>query len=252
MSTDWYKRGAEGVEDVKDYEEERAQRASGVYRLWLPAGGSTTFTFLDTEGFFFKEHNYYHRGSWLNWETCIQDIGEEDCPFCEHGVRTYYECVFTVVDHAVYESKKTPGKMITNTKKLLVLRSTARKKILRKKDQLEGILTYAKFSSHRDDRKECSTGEDFEFLERLTKEQVMAMAPTEWMGQAITPETWIQPFDYPKLFVPKTAAQLGRILGKVEPAGSGDQPSMGRGEEGSTTEDSAAPSVQDLINQPTS
>ena len=247
--TEWYKRGEEGIEDVKDYEEDRASRASGVFRLWLPAGGSTTFTFLDTEGFFFKEHNYYHKGSWLNWETCIQDIGEEDCPFCEAAVRTYYECVFTVIDHARYESKKTPGKIITNTKKLLVLRSTARKKILRKKDQLEGDLTFAKFSSHRDDAKECSTGEDFEFIERLTRDQVLAMAPTEFMGQAITAESWIQPYDYPKLFAPKRAEALNRILGRVT-TGSKDQPSMG-----STTQEAAAgdnkdaPSVQDLINQ---
>lgn len=251
--TDWFKRGQEGVEDVADYEKDREQRSSGVFRLWIPAGGSTTFTFLDTEGFFFKEHNYFHKGSWLNWETCIQDIGEEECPFCEDGVRIYYECVFTVIDHARYESKKTPGKIITNTKKLLVLRSTARKKILRKKEQLEGNLTYAKFSTHRDDRKECSTGEDFEFIERLTKEQVMAMAPTEFMGQAITPETWIQPYDYPKLFAPKTHDQLRRALGRVEPVGSQDEPSMSAGSESTSSPDqqdgSSPPSVQSLINQ---
>lgn len=247
---DWFKRGQEGVDDVKDYEDDRASRASGVFRLWIPAGGSTTFTFLDTEGFFFKEHNYYSRGSWLNWETCIQDIGEDDCPFCEANVRVYYECVFTVIDHARWESKKTPGKIITNTKKLLVLRSTARKKILRKKDQLDGSLTFAKFSTHRDDRKECSTGEDFEFIERLTREQVAAMAPSEFMGQAITPEAWMRPFDYPKLFQPKSYNQLNRALGRVQPVGSGDEPSMSAGEEStSDSSDSPAPSVQSLINK---
>jgi len=257
--TEWYKKGVEGVQDVKDYEEDRVSRASGIFRLWLPPGGSCEFTFLDSEGFFFKEHNFYHRGSWLNWETCVQDIGEEDCPFCESGIRTYYECVFTVIDHSSYESKKTPGKVITNSKKLLVLRSTARKKILRKKDQLEGDLTYARFSSHRDDAKECSTGEDFDMVRRLTKAEVMAMAPTEYMGQAITPEAWITPYDYPKIFEPKRSAALSRIIGRVAPVGSGDQASMG----GSTTQDNAkqddtqkdttpsvpAPSVQDLINQ---
>ena len=253
--TEWYKKGSDGEQDVKDYEEDRASRASGVFRLWIPAGGSTQFTFLDTEGFFFKEHNYYHRGSWLNWETCIQDIGNEECPFCEDGVRVYYECVFSVIDHARYESKKQPGKIITNTKKLLVLRSTARKKVLRKKDQLEGDLTFARFSTHRDDRKECSTGEDFEFIQKYTKEEVMAMAPAEYMGQAITPEAWIQPFDYPKLFAPRSAESLRRILGRVGPIGSNDQPSMGAPDtkdpepktDGAST--GSAPSVQSLINQ---
>ena len=115
---------------------------------------------------------------------------------------------------------------------------------------MEGDLKYAKFSTNRDDAKECSTGEDFEFLERLTKEQVMAMAPVELMGQAITPEAWIQPYDYPKLFQPKTSAVLSRIIGRVAPVGSDQPPSMGAS---STKEevvtDKAAPSVQDLINK---
>jgi hypothetical protein len=250
---EWYQQGAEGQEAVKDYEDDRRKRSGGAFRLWIPAGGSTEFTFLDSEGFFFKEHNYYSRGSWLNWETCIQDIGQEDCPFCEDGVRTYYECVFTVIDHASYESKKTPGKIITNSKKLLVLRSTARKKILRKKDQNDGDLKYVRMSTHRDDKKECSTGEDFEVVKRLTKEEVMAMAPSEWMGQGITPEAWIEPFNYKQLFEPKKAAALSRVLGRVEPVGAGDAPSRSadttasdgeQKKEGSET----APSVTSLIN----
>lgn len=249
----WYQKGEEGKQAVKDFEEDRASKLGGAYRLWIPAGGSTEFTFLDTEGFFFKEHNYYHNRSWMNWETCIQDIGEEDCPFCEQAIRVYYECVFSVIDHAEYESKKNPGRIIRNTKKLLVLRSTARKKILRKRDQHDGDLTYVRMSTHRDDAKECSTGEDFEIVNTYTKQEVMAMAPTEYMGKAITPEAWIEPFDYVKIFAPKKASQLDRILGRVAPVGSGDGPS--RGSEEDNKESSApaegaakAPSVTSLIN----
>jgi hypothetical protein len=251
----WYQKGSEGAEAVKDFEDDRASKFGGAYRLWIPAGGHTEFTFLDTEGFFFKEHNYYHNRSWMNWETCLQDIGEEDCPFCEAGIRVYYECVFTVVDHAEYESKKTPGKIISNTKKLLVLRSTARKKILRKRDQQSGDLTYVRMSTHRDDAKECSTGEDFEIIKTQTKEEVLAMAPTEWMGQAIAPETWAQPFEYVKIFQPKKAKQLERILGRVSPAGSGDAPSRSAGSDDANKEEAkpasngkGAPSVHSLIN----
>ena len=249
----WYQKGTEGAEAVKDFEDDRASKFGGAYRLWIPAGASTEFTFLDTEGFFFKEHNYYHNRSWMNWETCLQDIGEEDCPFCEAGIRVYYECVFSVIDHAEYESKKNPGRIIKNTKKLLVLRSTARKKILRKRDQHNGDLQFVRMSTHRDDSKECSTGEDFEVIKTQTKAEVMAYAPTEFMGQAITPESWIEPFEYVKLFAPKKAVQLERIIGRVSPAGSGDAPSRG-----ATTEDNAkpstegdgkgAPSVHSLIN----
>jgi len=247
----WYSKGTEGAEAVKDFEDDRASKFGGAYRLWIPAGGSTEFTFLDTEGFFFKEHNYFANKSWMNWETCLQDIGEEDCPFCEAGIRVYYECVFTVIDHAEYESKKNPGRIVKNTKKLLVLRSTARKKILRKRDQHDGNLQYVRMSTHRDDAKECSTGEDFEVVNRYTKAEVMAMAPAEWMGQAITPESWIEPFEYIKLFQPKKAAQLERILGRVSPVGSGDGPSRSAGDREDSKENSngkPAPSVHSLIN----
>lgn len=192
----------------------------------------------------------------MNYETCLQDIGEEDCPFCESGVRVYYECVFSVIDHAQYESKKSPGKIISNTKKLLVLRSTARKKILRKRDQQGGSLLYVRMSTHRDDAKECSTGEDFEIIKTQTRDEVRAMAPVEWMGKAITPEAWIEPFDYVKLFAPKKASQLDRILGRVAPVGSENGPSRGEstsqsGEEGKTPGSEGktdAPSVHSLIN----
>lgn len=248
----WYQKGSEGAEAVKDFEDDRASKFGGAYRLWIPAGGSTEFTFLDTEGFFFKEHNYFHNKTWMNWETCLQDIGEEDCPFCEAGIRVYYECVFSVIDHAEYESKKTPGRIISNTKKLLVLRSTARKKILRKRDQHGGDLQFVRMSTHRDDSKECSTGEDFEVIKSQTKEEVMAYAPTEFLGQAITPEAWIAPFDYIKLFQPKKASALERIIGRVSPAGAGDPPSRGasdnKEESSSASNGKDAPSVHSLIN----
>jgi hypothetical protein len=109
-------------------------------------------------------------------------------------------------------------------------------------------------STHRDDAKECSTGEDFEVIKVQTKAEVMAMAPTEYMGKAITPEAWLEPFDYVKIFAPKTAAQLDRILGRVAPVGSGDAPSRGLpsddNEKGNDepTSSKGAPSVHSLIN----
>jgi hypothetical protein len=246
----WFRKGAEGAEAAKQDEEDRASRI-GVYRLWLPAGGSAQFTFLDSEGFFFKEHGYYANGSWNNYETCIQDIGEEDCPFCEAGLRYYYECVFSIVDHTEFVSKKTQKRM-SNTKKLLVLRSTARKKVLRKKDQLDGDLTYCRFESHRDDAKECNTGEDFDFIQRYSKEDVLRLAPAEYMGKAIVPNEWIKPFNYMELFAPKKAEQLRRILGRVpDPIGSGESASIEKSSEDDNKEDKkpsgSRPSVQSLL-----
>lgn len=255
MTQSWFSKGEEGAERAKQDEEDRANKF-GAFRLWLPAGGSTEITFLDSEGFFFREHNFYHNKSWMNWETCIQDIGEEDCPFCEAGVKYFYECVFTVIDHSEYVSKRTQ-KVVRDTKKLLVLRSTARKKVLRKKDQQDGDLTYCRFAVNRDSAQECSTGEDFDFLKRATREEVLQYAPTEYMGKAITATEWIKPFDYMSIFQPKKAEQLRRILGKVpEPTGAGDSPNFRNQSSGGTnasdTQQEAVgsgdkPSVQSLI-----
>lgn len=249
----WFKTGDQGAEAAKHDEEDRA-KSSGAYRLWLPAGGSTQFTFLDSEGFFFKEHNYFYQNSWQNWETCIQDIGNEDCPFCEAGLNYYYECVFTIIDHAEYYSKKHE-KQMKDVKKLLVLRSTARKKVLRKKEHTcQGDLKFCKFETHRDDKKECSTGEDFDYIQRLSQEEVMAMAPREWAGQPISPTDWIKPFDYAKLFQPRNADSLRRILGRIgkggsAPVGSGDSPGLPSTEEtsDSNTTTTEKPSVQSLL-----
>lgn len=41
----WYQKGSEGAAAVKDFEEDRASKLGGAYRLWIPAGGSTEFTF---------------------------------------------------------------------------------------------------------------------------------------------------------------------------------------------------------------
>jgi hypothetical protein len=258
----WYQTGNEGEKAIKNYEEDRANSAAGIFRLWLPPGGSTQFTFLDSAGFYFKEHNYYHNRSWLNWETCIQDIPEfPDCPFCEAGVRVYYECVFTIIDHSQWESKKKPGTIIKDTKKLLVLRSTARKKVLRKMESMGGDLTGVRMSTNRDDAKECSTGEDFEIIrfedgrERYSREELMAFAPAEYAGKPVDPAEWIKPFDYKEIFAPRSAEALSRILGRIPAAGAGDAPSRSASSNNSNTEGSkptgdgkSAPSVNSLIN----
>lgn len=247
----WYKTGEEGQEAAKHDEEDR-QKSVGAYRLWLPAGGSTQFTFLDSEGFFFKEHNFYTpQNGWMNWETCIQDIGDDDCPFCEAGLKYYYECVFSIIDHATYYSKKHEKEM-TNVKKLLVLRSTARKKVLRKKEtSCAGDLLFCRFETHRDDKKECSTGEDFDFISRQSDEEVLAMAPAEWAGKPIQPAEWVKPFDYMTLFQPRSANSLRRILGRIgkggeTPVGSGDRPTMPSTTE-KKEESKGKPSVQSLL-----
>ena len=242
----WYDQGEAGQEKARQDDEERKRRASGIFRFWLPVDKSAQFTFLDTAGFFFKEHQLYINGSWMNFETCIQDIGEEDCPPCEAGMKYSYVCVFTVVDHSEYVSKTTK-KRVTNTKKLLVLKATARNKILKQKERREGDLTFCRYEATRFADKECSTGEDFEFIQRYTLDEMQAMAPSEWMGNPITPNEWLKPFDYMKLFNPKSAAELRRIIGMVQPVGSESSPFRGETSMGEDDAQEAPPDVSSLV-----
>lgn len=242
----WYEEGEAGQEKAKADDEERKRRASGIFRFWLPVDKSAQFTFLDSRGFFFKEHQLYLNGSWQNYETCIQDIGEEDCPPCEAGLKYSYVCVFSIIDHSEYVSKSTK-KRVKDTKKLLVLKATARNKILKQKERRDGDLTFCRYEATRFADKECSTGEDFEFIKRASLEEIKAMAPTEYLGKPITPEEWMKPFDYPKLFEPKPAAELRKIIGMHQPVGGEDGPFRSSNGEHEEQQEAAPPDVSSLV-----
>ena len=98
----------------------------------------------------------YLNGSWLNWETCIQDIGEEDCPLCDAGMSPSYVCVFTVIDHSEFTTKK--GVLVKDQIRLLVLKTSARAKMWRQKSRRDGNLVGCRYESTRHTAKECNTG----------------------------------------------------------------------------------------------
>lgn len=222
----WYKQGKEGEEQA---EEEDKNRPTGDgdpkrYRFWLAPGKNTKVTFLDGEGFFFREHQYYKNGSWLNWETCISDIGEdEECPPCEEGNKYSYVAAFTVIDHTKFKTRR--GAEVTARKRLIVFKSTARNKVLKQKERREGNLKGCMFELSRFTDKECSTGEDFEFLERIDVEELKTLAPEGANAEETKKkaEDFVKPFDYAEIFKPKSAAELRVALGVAAPVGSEDQ-----------------------------
>jgi len=152
----WYEKGDEGAQKAKDESERRQAEYSGPQRFWLAPDKSTKFVLLDSEGFFFKEHQYQKGGNWLNWETCLDDIGEEECPFCESDFRYSFVAAFTIIDLSKYKSKQT-GEMVTARKKLIIFKSTAQAKILKQKERHENDLTGCVFETTRYTKKECST-----------------------------------------------------------------------------------------------
>jgi hypothetical protein len=236
----WFKQGEEGAASAKAEDERRqAEFAGMVSRFWLKPDKSTKIIFLDSKGFYYREHQIKKNGSWLNWETCISDIGEDDCPVCENGYKYAYVCAFSIIDCSKYTDKR--GNKVTARKKLMICKSTARNKILKRKEKLDGDLTGCIFEVTRYNEKESSTGEDFEFLQRVTVEEIKELCP-----QGDDAAEFIKPYDYIDLFQPKTVDELREFVGVKAPIGAEDAPSTQQ-KSSNTKKSGEAKSLKDLI-----
>lgn len=170
---------------------------------------------------FFKEHSYKAGGTWGHFATCISDMGGEDCPFCDDGMRYSYVCAFTIIDLSQFTTKKD-SQLITASKKLFVTKGTATKKLLKKRERQNGNLVGCKFEVSRYEQKEVSTGSDFEFIERLDENAMMNLRMTS--GPYSTPANeWLKPFNYMEIFKPKSAQEMRKLLGKAEPVGGDNE-----------------------------
>ena len=162
---------------------------------------------------FFREHTLYRNGKWNTHVTCLNDIPDiqEECPIdlLPENAPSYVGA-FTIIDIGTYPTKK--GGPLVNPKQLLMCKSTARGRVMKKKERLEGNLTYCKFELSRIGLNDVSTGSDFEFLERLTKDQVLALAPLVTETQKITPEEYIKPVNYLEAFAPMAISEINRLL----------------------------------------
>lgn len=208
----WYSKGDDGFNKAQQIQEE-AQSQYGPMRFWLKPQSSAKITFLDTEGFYFNEHNLKINGKWGNYYTCTKDFSE--CPLCDSGDRSGYVCAYTVIDHSEYITKS--GKTIKNQKKLLVVRPSVMNKLARRREALDGNLTHHVFLFTRDKKEECSTGEDIEHIKLLSKADVLKFKPAD---SKMSDEEFLAPFDYMKLFAPKSVEELRRISGQTAPVGA--------------------------------
>jgi hypothetical protein len=246
----WFSKGNEGLEKAETFEEERRKAASGIKRIWLKPdkNAPVRFTFLDTEGFFFKEHQLKIAGSWQNWETCIQDLGDEDCPLCEENYRVSFVGAFTVLEHCDFVSKRT-GERIRAIKKLLVVKAAARNKIMKQKERRDGDLTYCLYESTRYSGDECNTGEDFEFIEKQKKEDLQSLMPNYYLeaDEENKESNWLEPYKYEEIFAPKTAAELRERVGIAAPVGSEEAPYRKEKAKEEETEAKEKPSIKELV-----
>lgn len=217
----FFKEGDEGERIAKEEEEERQKNQTR--RFWLAPDTSAEFTFIDTQGVYFWEHDLVINGQPGNYETCLKNVDRDmECPLCIHGKYPAYKiCMFTIIDHREFPSKVT-GNKVTNTKKIFAVKPTARDRIIREKSKRENNLIGCRYETFRSKKKESKTGEVFTFIKRATKEEILTYCPSD-----VDPKEFFEPFNYKELFAPKTEEALRKLIKMAAPVGADDEPWTG-------------------------
>ena len=244
----WYKTGEEGWDKAKKEdaaakrrrEESRDPRKN---RFWLENDSAAKITWLDTPQFFLHEHNLKIDGHWGNFETCLKDF--DTCPLCESGLNSSYIVAGTIISHKVWVDKA--GNRHANEKQLFVAKGRARQRLLRQIGLRDGDLTGCVFEMARGSgATECASGEDFEYIGRITKAKLKKLVP-----KGATGKEFLAPLNYEEIFAPKTAEELRQIVGGEEPVGSKENeedalPGETKEEDDEKTEEEAT-SIEDLL-----
>jgi hypothetical protein len=212
-----------GDEGRKFFEEEKQrqkeQAEQGNVREWrfkLSPSSTGYVVFLDDIDAFLLEHQYSRnvngKTNYYNYETCIRDI-EGECPLCENGNNASLVSVASIIDFTEYTKKD--GTKTGPRKKIIVLKKGGTERFLRKQEKLKG-LKYKKFEIFRSsDPKGEATGTDVEYEKDVDPDVLKKFCPE---GQDAN--EWLKPFDYNKIFKPKTAKEIRSLIGISDPVGS--------------------------------
>lgn len=165
----------------------------------------------------FNEHNLTIDGDWKNWFTCLAKI-DPPCPICSNGHYKYYIGMYTVL--AEWQDQDGVAHW---SKRLFAAKIDAIERIRMKQGQYkkdgriaDGQFQYGMFHVSRSGERSVVTGDDLEFIRTLSREEAEGLLPAPQQGQE--PLT-VDPYDYMKLFEPKSKADLDKLLrsGRVQP-----------------------------------
>lgn len=209
------------------------------FRFYCPPGESREVVVVDAEPDFFRhEHNLQNQRSkkWDIFVACIND--HANCPVCKSTDRaSYFAMYLTIIDLTAYENRD--GDTVEWSKKLLVVKQTQQKKILRLFER-HGTLRGMILQMTRDGEKDAAIGNDIEFVEFMSEED-METYVTEYTDQNGKKHEVIgsEPFDYDEIFPEPTEQQLRAIVGGKAEAGSRDDDDreLGRGRRGGDRDD---------------
>ena len=222
VTPNWFQKGEAGIKtaDQKMQEQKIRFEQRVPFKFKVEVGKNKKGTFLDDPDFFFSVHSVKNVRGGFDDITCINDF--DTCPICASGQYPSYALLATVIDHEGYINKD--GVKRLHTKQLAMFKSGAQKKLLRRKEDLKlPSLAGCCFTFARDGKKECATGEDIQFFKQFTPNQMLQMAPKDIIdkGQAEIVKH-ITPYDYAKIFAPRTKEELSALIGAPPPVGAQD------------------------------
>ena len=178
----WFEQGYEGLdreeEKARVRKEQKEKMSGDLRRLWLPAKKNLEATFVTDPPFCFWEHQLQIDGNWRNWATCVRGLeGYKYCPICKLSDKIkkfwrYYAGAYKIIDHNEWTDrsdvfhKDTPLLMIARKDSLAVFRNHA---------NIRSGLVGCRYNVFRSGSKSASIGDDWNFLEKITEEQMVEM-----------------------------------------------------------------------------
>ena len=186
-----------------------------LFRFWVPKDKDASITFIDgnlVDGVldvpFMYEHNIMQNGKWGNFYICTQDV--EPCPICEGGSSPSYVGMLAVIDHSEYVSKKDGATHKDNVKLFVAKRDTI--KTLQKLAVKRGGLRGCRFDVSRTGDKSPSVGNMFDFIEKVSEEQMVAKygdKAAQLNYEEIMSKVYMSAADLRKLGFGSTAGPVG-------------------------------------------
>lgn len=223
-------RGAAGMQQTdeeialsKERAEQRKAQSNKPFRFYVPVGETREIIVCDDQpDFFMYEHALKDaEGRWGRlFCGCVKSF--DNCPACAATDKeSYYAMVLTVIDLTPFKTRD--GHTVDFSRKLMIVKPAQQKKFIRFYNK-EGTLRGALFEMTRDGDKDSSIGNDIEFVEFVSEDE-MATYTRSWKDKEGKQhsENCDEPYIYEDLFEEPTTESIRAIVGGAPAPGSREQ-----------------------------
>lgn len=213
-------RGSAGLARMEEEARKAEQRKEATklaggqpFRFFVPVGETREVIVIDDQPDFFRmEHALKNprSGRFDLFTPCIDE--HTNCPVCAKSDKpAYFALYLTVIDLTPYTNRDEVE--IPWSKKLMVIKQSQQKKIARIYER-EKSLRGAILRCTRDGDKDAAIGNDIEFVEFASEEELETYVDEYTdKDQEVHEVLGYEPFDYDEIFPDLTEKQLESIVG---------------------------------------